>query len=882
MHHPHTARSRTAEAVRTDADAFLASLGVPPEGYDDKRAQASRDAFGSNTSRSSRPDGLARRFIRSFANPFSLVLFVLASVSLLTEFVPIDGYSGRVTPSGLIFAMLLLSGTLRFAQELRAKRAADRLLQLFDENVRVLRSGKWVSLPAGELVVGDRIRFHAGEKIPADVRLTAAEDLFVSQSVLTGESDVLEKSPGVPAAAPKRLEEFPNAVFAGSTVIGGSGEGIVTAVGVFTVFGGLDLPAGTGKKGFDRGANSIAWVLIRFMAVLVPLVFLASGLTQGHWGQAFLFSLSVAVGLTPEMLPMVINACLSRGSAVMGRKNTIVRSINAMQGFGSMDVLCLDKTGTLTRDEIRLEYYTDILGNECTRTWEYAYLNSLYHTGMANHLDQAILRLRELPGRGADCDALAQRHAKLDETPFDYEKRFASVLVRDGDENLLIVKGSVDEVCRLCRYTDYRGTVEPMPPDAARHVAAVVDEMREDGMKVLAVAYRRTSQTSIAPGDADGLTLLGYLTFFDVPKRSAAQAVEQLRRLNVPVKLLTGDNLGVSLSVCRRVGIATDAVMTGRELETLTDDELPTAVERTTVFAELTPRQKAHVVEVLQDNGHTVGFLGDGMNDLPAIRKADVGISAESAAQTVRDAADVILLHKDLGVLEEGIREGRKTFVNMSKYIRITASSNFGNIMAVVAASVCLPFFPMASIQLLLLNLLYDMLCLVLPWDSVDEELSTHPRPWSGRTLGRFMRFFGPISTVFDLATFAFLYFVFCPALCGGPFTSLGAAAQQSFIALFQTGWFLESMWTQVLILHLLRTRRLPFVQSRPAPPVLFVTGAGIALYTLLPYTPLGGILGLTAMPPMYFAFLAAVVLVYLSVVTAAKTIYVRRFRELI
>ena len=878
----HSAHQRTVDAVCMDADLFSASLGFSPEGHSDETAQKSRSAFGSNELRTIRTDGLAVRFLRAFANPFSLVLLILAVVSLLTEMLPTETYRSRVTPSGLIIAMLLISGAIRFIQEWRAKRAADRLLHLFDADVRVFRNGSWTRLSAQELVVGDRIRFHAGDRIPADVRIATAEDLFVSQSVLTGESSVMEKTAAPLPHLPRRIEESSDIVFAGSSVIGGTGEGIVTAVGADTVFGGLESAIGTEKKGFDRGANSIAWVLVRFAAVLVPLVFLTCGFTQGRWGAAFLFALSVGVGLIPEMLPMVINACLSRGSAVMGHKDTIVRSINAMQGFGSMDVLCLDKTGTLTRDEIQLEYYMDILGNECGRVWDYAYLNSLYHTGMANHLDQAILRLRDIPGKADACAELARSHPKLDEIPFDYERRFASVLVENGADNLLIVKGSVDDICRRCRYTDYKGRIEPMSADAGKSVRAVVDDMREDGMKVLAVAYRHMSKKGVNSGDILDLVLVGYLAFFDVPKRSAARAVEQLRQLHVPVKLLTGDHLRVALSVCRRVGIPTESVLTGKEWEALTDDELPMAAERTTVFAELTPLQKAQIVELLQDNGHTVGFLGDGMNDLPAIRRADVGISAESAAEAVREAADVILLRKDLGILEEGILEGRKTFANMSKYIRITASSNLGNIMAIAVAAVCLPFFPMASIQLLLLNLLYDVLCLILPWDSVDEELYTHPRPWSGKTLGRFMRFFGPISTVFDLIAFAFLYFVFCPLLCGGAFGTLGSAAQLHFIALFQTGWFLESMWTQVLILHLLRTQRLPFVQSRPALPVLLTTAAGIILYTLLPFTPLGTLLGLTAMPPVYFIFLAGIVILYLIAVTIAKKIYLQIYRELI
>ena len=611
-------------------------------------------------------------------------------------------------------------------------------------------------------------------------------------------------------------------------------------------------------------------------------MFLACGLTKGDWLSAFLFALSVAVGLTPEMLPMVINACLARGSAVMGRKQTVVKNINAMQGFGSMDVLCVDKTGTLTGDVLLLEYYMDVLGNENQRVLELAYLNSLYHTGVPNPLDAAILHCRTMPGREETFQALARRHPKLDEAPFDYERRFAGTLVKGEAENLLILKGSVEAVCRRCSFVEYKGQRVPIKKGDLSGVHAVVDEMLEDGMKVLAVAYKPLAADQIQPGAAeDGCILLGYLAFFDAPKSTAAQAIRKLRELHVGVKVLTGDQRSVAASICRRLDIDTAEVLTGEELEALTEDALPVRIERTAVFAELSPRQKAFILRKLRENGHTVGFLGDGMNDLPAIVESDVGISVDTAAEAVKESADVILLKKDLNVLEEGILEGRRAFANMSKYIRITASSNFGNIAAVVMASVLLPFFPMTSVQLLLLNLLYDTLCLVLPWDQVDPEDCAWPLEWSGRTLGRFMGFFGPISSVFDLITFGFLYFVLCPAVCGGSFEALGGAGQAQFIALFQTGWFLESMWTQVLILHLLWTRKTPLLQSKPSRPVMAVTLLGVMAFTVLTFTPVGALIGLVPLPAAYFGFLAAVVL-YLLVVTLAKGWYGKKYRRLL
>lgn len=517
----------------------------------------------------------------------------------------------------------------------------------------------------------------------------------------------------------------------------------------------------------------------------------------------------MAVGLTPELLPMVINACLAKGSSAMGKKQTVVKNINAMQGFGSMDVLCVDKTGTLTGDNIVLEYYMDILGNESQQVLDVAYLNSLHHTGVRNYLDDAILNCRDMPGHGAHFQSLEMEHTKLDEFPFDYDRKLASILVKHGAERLLLAKGSIDAVCSRCSHVEYRGQRSVMGADGLASIHAVVDEMLEDGMKVLAVAYKPLARESLETADEQGLILLGYLAFFDTPKHTAADAIRALQDHHVGIRVLTGDQKSVAVSICRRLGMGAAEAMTGAELAELSDNELPMKIERTTVFAELSPKQKVQIVQTLQANGHTVGFLGDGMNDLPAIVESDVGISVDTAADAVKEGADVILLKKDLNVLEAGIQEGRKAFSNVSKYIKITASSNFGNIFSIVIASVFLPFFPMTSVQLLLLNLLYDMLCLVLPWDNVDQEACAQPLEWSGRTLGRFMRFFGPISSIFDLLTFAFLFFVLCPTVCHGSFASLaGSEEQLRFISLFQTGWFLESMWTQVLILHLLRTKK--------------------------------------------------------------------------
>lgn len=875
---------RVLDYAHRDTDALYRDFHITEWGYRDEQVEESRARYGRNILSGRAADTVLFRLRSAFINPFAIILFVLASISFVTDVLLASNFSRNMTTVVIILCMLLISGVVRFTQEMRAKRVADHLTRMIESHIMVRRNGEWMRISSTELVVGDSVRLFAGDRVPADLRLTAASDLFVSQSVITGESAILEKNAGVLSERKARsYGEYSNVAFMGSSIIGGTGEGVVLAVGQDTVYGGCSGTMASFKNGFDQGAGSIAWVLIRFMAILIPIVFVACGLTKGNWLSAFLFALSVAVGLTPELLPMVINACLAKGSAAMGKKQTVVKNINAMQGFGSMDILCVDKTGTLTGDRLLLEYYMDVLGNESQKTLEFAYLNSIYHTGVRNHLDAAILACQEMPGHNARFQELAASHPKLDELPFDYERKFASVLVQGGEENLLIIKGGLDEVCRRCSHFEYKGKRSAMGADRVASVHAIVDEMLEDGMKVLAVAYKPLERQQLSAEEERDFILLGYLAFFDAPKRTAADAVRKLQELHVGIRVLTGDQKSVAVSICRRLGIGTAETLTGEELEQLSDDEAPIRIERATVFAELSPKQKVQILRTLQGNGHTVGFLGDGMNDLPAIVESDVGISVDTAADAVKEGADVILLKKDLNVLEEGIKEGRNAFANVSKYIKITASSNFGNILSIVVASVFLPFFPMASVQLLLLNLLYDMLCLVLPWDHVDQEICARPLEWSGRTLGRFMRFFGPISSVFDILTFSYLFFVLCPSVCGGTFAALAGSEEQfRFIALFQTGWFLESMWTQVLILHLLRTQKMPLFQSKPSCPVMLVTMLGILFFTILTFTPVGRLIGLTALPPAYFGFLVVAVSLYLLLVTLAKSWYLKKYHKLL
>ena len=879
--------SRIKKYAYREASQIYQEIGASPDGLSHEQVEAMREKYGANSFAERKNDTTIRRVRRAFINPFNIILFILGIISLVTDVFLVSNFARNATTAIIIFSMILISGAIRLIQELRAKKAAQQLNRLIHESITVRREGELIEISAEKLVVGDIVLLSAGDRVPADIRLTEVTDLFISQAAITGESAILEKNcRALSYSSLETLTQLENLAFMATTVISGKGEGIVLAVGKDTLYGSFAKPDSDDKKSFQKGANSIAWVMLRFIAVLIPIVFALLGITGGKWLESFAFALSVAVGLMPEMLPMVITACLARGSLTMSRKQTIIKDINAMQGFGSMDVLCMDKTGTLTNESILLEYYMDVLGNESSEVLDLAFLNSFYHSGVRNPIDNAILACQTMPGRETHYTDLLTQYQKIDEIPFDYARKFVSTLVTDKNgESQLIMKGDISHIVDRCSHVEYRGEILPIEKGGMQSVSSVVDEMLQDGMKVIAVARKNVGQQNqIIPADETDMILMGYLAFFDAPKKTAKVSVAALKRLKVTPKILTGDQAEVAVSVCRRVGISSETVLTGANLDEMTDSELSAAVEEIHVFAELTPGQKVRLVSALGQNGHTVGFLGDGINDIPALCEANVGISVDTAVDAAKDAADVVLLQKDLGVLEQGILEGRKTFTNMLKYIKITASSNFGNILSIVCASAFLPFLPMTSVQILLLNLLYDVLCIILPWDNVDEEETVSPRDWSGRMLGRFMLSFGPISSLFDIVTFLFLYYFLCPMLCGGAtyLNLTDPALRLQYVSLFQTGWFLESMWTQVLILHFLRTRRIPFVQSRASVPVICITLAGIVAFTAITFTKGASLFGLTKLPLWYFVFLLIVALLYMLLTTVVKTFYQKKYYELI
>ena len=885
---PKTTRfdSRIKKYAYCEIEQIYQEVGISPRGLSQKQVEKMRERYGKNSFAKGKNDTMLYWLRRAFINPFNITLFVLGSISLVTDVFFVSNFARNATTAIIIFSMIFIGGVIRLVQGIRAKNAAQQLERLIHETIKVKRNDVWIEISAEELVVGDIVQLSAGERVPADIRLTKVTDLFVSQAAITGESAILEKnSRKQEYGNQKNFSQLENIVFMATTIISGKGEGVVLAVGEDTFYGNFVKPDANEKNSFQNGANAIAGVMLRFMAVLIPIVFVVLGVTGGKWLESFAFALSVAVGLMPEMLPMVITACLAKGSIAMGRKQTIIKDINAMQCFGSMDVLCMDKTGTLTNESILLEYYMDILGNESTDVLDFAYLNSIYHSGVRNPIDNAILACKTMPGREIYYAELQMQHQKIDEIPFDYARKLVSTLVMNQNrERQLIVKGDVSHVVSRCSYVEYHGEIFPIAESELQSVSSVVDEMLEDGMKVIAVARKNmVGKLQISAADESELILMGYLAFFDAPKETAKTSIAALKELHVIPKILTGDQVDVAVSICRRVGISTESVLSGIQLEKMTEYELRMAAEETHIFAELTPGQKVRLVSALRCNGHTVGFLGDGINDIPALCEADVGISVDTGVDAAKDVADVVLLEKDLSVLKQGILEGRKTFTNMLKYIKVTASSNFGNILSIVCASAFLPFLPVTSVQILLLNLLYDILCTVLPWDNVDEEETLYPREWSGRTLGQFMLSFGPISSLFDIVTFLFLYYFLCPMLCGGvTYMNLTEPSLRlQYVALFQTGWFLESMWTQVLILHFLRTRRIPFLQSRPSMPVVCITLTGIIAFTAITFMSGAAFFGLTRLPFWYFLFLLVVVLSYMLLTTIVKTFYQKKHHQL-
>lgn len=874
-------------------------------GLEPGKVEENRSEYGSNKVTREKKKTLPQRLAGAFINPFTAILFCLALVSSFTDMIfPHFSLFGCVPKDFdcltvvIILTMVFLSGTLRFVQESRSGNAAEKLLAMITTTCTVTRKGQEMAeIPLNEVVVGDIVHLSAGDMLPADVRILDAKDLFVSQASLTGESEPIEKIPMVNETR-DAITDYTNIAFMGSNVISGSASAVVVTVGDHTLFGSTasEVAHEAVETSFSKGVNAVSWVLIRFMLVMVPLVFVANGITKGDWLSAFLFGISIAVGLTPEMLPMIVTTCLAKGAVSMSKKQTIVKNLNSIQNFGAIDILCTDKTGTLTQDKVVLEYHLNVNGEDDLRVLRHAYLNSYFQTGYKNLMDVAIIqKTEEEEADDPQLVDLSEHYVKVDEIPFDFARRRLTTVVQNRDgKTQMVTKGAVEEMLSICSFAECDGKVRPMTKELKSRILATVDDLNEKGFRVLAIAQKSNPSPAGAFGVTDecDMVLMGYLAFLDPPKESTADAIKALKAHGVTTKILTGDNDKVTRTICKQVGLKVRNMLLGSDLENMSDQELAKAAETTDVFAKLTPDQKARVVSVFRENGHTVGFMGDGINDASAMKSADIGISVDTAVDVAKESADIVLLEKDLMVLEEGIIEGRKTYANMIKYIKMTASSNFGNMFSVLAASALLPFLPMESLQLIFLNLIYDLSCTAIPWDNVDEEFISVPRKWDASSVGSFMMWIGPTSSVFDWMTYIFMYFVFCPLFVsrGVLYNDLAShfagadlvRMQTAYVAMFQTGWFIESMWSQTLVIHMIRTPKLPFIQSHASAPLTLMTFTGIGVLTIIPFTTFGRMLGFVALPTAYFAYLIPCILLYMVLATSLKKAYVRHYGELL
>lgn len=905
----HTARpaahaglsKNTIFAATHSAEDALVLLDATANGLTAEQATERLDTSGPNTIEAPTKT-LARRIADAFIDPFAGILAALALISLYIDVLAVPEPQRDPSAVIVIGIMLLVSGGMKFIQEARSGNAAEALKDLVSNTCTALRDGERIKIPFDELVPGDVIRLSAGDMVPADARVITARDLFVIESALTGESEAVEKTAAVTVVESADGSALPlsacrNIVFTGTSVQNGTAMALVVATGSDTYLGGIaKMLSGRGEKSaFDRGVSSVSMLLVRLMLVMAPAVFAINAATKGNVIDALLFATSVAVGITPQMLPVIVTTSLSQGAKDLARRQVIVKELPAIQNLGAMDVLCCDKTGTLTEDRIVLERYLNTDGNEDARVLRHAFLNSFFQTGLKNLIDLAVIDRADVTPSTVMPDSmlgqsLRDRYTKVDEVPFDFSRRRLSVVVADAQgKTQMVTKGAAEETLDICSFVEVDGIAQPLTEDKLAQIRQQVAGLNAEGLRVIAVAQKTNPRCVGEFGIADecDMVLMGFLAFLDPPKASAAGAVATLEAKGVAVKVLTGDNDRVAATVCEQIGIDASNVLLGSEIDALDDAELAERAEKTHLFAKLSPLQKARLVRVMREMlGHTVGFMGDGINDAAAMRASDCGISVDSAVDIAKESADIILLQKDLGVLERGIIEGRRTYGNLLKYLKTTVSSNFGNVLSVTVASLFLPFLPMSALQLVLLSLVYEIVCIALPWDTVDDAWTARPRAWDAASIKGFMLELGPVSSLFDIVTFAALFFVVCPATVGASWSELAGtgnvAGIATFAALFQSGWFVESMWSQTLVVHMLRSPRLPSPRDHAAPALCALTVLGLALVTWLPASPIADALGLMALPASFFALLIGIVTAYIALTQLAKRRYIARHGELL
>jgi Mg2+-importing ATPase len=860
-------------------DNCLGTLKTQVSGLSADEVQERLAVFGLNEVVNEKAPSWFIQFLQAFIDPFIAVLFILAVVSLITDVIIQRPGDRDYTTVAVISTMVLISVMLRFVQEFRSNQAAEKLKSMVKTTATVIRAEGKTEIDIKKLVPGDIIQLSAGDMIPADIRILQSKDLFVSQSMLTGEAIPVEKiSDATVKIAKQSPLELNNVCFMGTNVVSGTAIATIVNTGGETYFGSFSktLVGKRAETSFDKGVKSVSYLLIRFMLVMVPLVFLINGFTKHDWLQAFLFGISIAVGLTPAMLPMIVTANLAKGAVNMSKRKVVVKRLNAIQNIGAMDILCTDKTGTLTMDKIVLERHLNVYGFEDNEVMKWAYLNSFHQTGLKNLLDVAVLEHVDVH----DCLKEGEAYKKIDEIPFDFQRRRMSVILEGPNhKHLLICKGAVEEVLDLCSHAFDPGEdnslqiekddIIPMDKKMRETVLKKSRELNEEGLRVLLVAVKEYEERPLnySKADESNMILTGFIGFLDPAKPSASTAIKALQKLGISVKVLTGDNEIVAKKICKDVGIPFSNILLGRDLETMSDKELIDKIDDVSILAKLSPIQKSRVVKVLQAKGHTVGFMGDGINDAAALRDADVGISVDTAVDIAKESADIILLEKDLMVLRKGVIYGRRTFGNIIKYIKMTASSNFGNMFSMLGASALLPFLPMLPIQILINNLLYDISQISIPWDTMDADYIVTPRKWDASGIGKFMLFIGPLSSIFDYATFAVLWFVF----------KANSPQHQEF---FQTGWFIESLLSQTLIVHMIRTRKIPFIQSWATAPVVALTTSIMAIGIYLPFSPLASAFKLQPMPFMFFPWLIAILLGYCILTQLVKSWFIKKFDQ--
>ncbi len=830
-------------------EELFKQLLTSQKGLTDDEVSNRLEEYGYNEPARKKKRTVIFQILSKFLNPLVIVLLIIAGFSL---------FFGEKISAILVIAMAFISVFLSFIQEYRAGKEAEKLSEMVRTTATVYRNGKPKEINIREIVPGDIVDLFAGDMIPADLRIISCKDLFINQASLTGESFPIEKTSEAITSTKRSPADLTNIAFMGSSVVSGTGLGVVVKTGVSTQFGEISrkLATITVASSFDKGINRFTWLMIRFMVVLVLAIFGINAFNKGNVIEALLFALSVAVGLTPEMLPMLVAINLSKGAIAMSKKDVIVKRLNAIQNFGAMDVLCTDKTGTLTMDKIMLERHCDVVRKEDDDVLRFAYINSYYQTGLKNILDRAILKHEKL---------VVKQYKKVDEVPFDFSRRLMSVVVEDSGKHRLIVKGAPEEIYKRCTKFELEGDILDLGAGnlILPELKAEYDNLSAEGFRVLAIAYKDFDQIKdrYTKDDEQDLILKGYIAFLDPPKPTAKKTIETLKSLGIDFKVLTGDNELVTKKICGEVGLDVKGFATGEQVEKASDQELRELVKKTTVFARLSPLQKERVIHALHDNNHIVGYLGDGINDAAALKTADVGISVNNAVDIAKESADIILLKKSLLVLEDGVLEGRRTFGNILKYIKMGSSSNFGNMFSMTGASIFLPFLPMLPIQILLNNFLYDISQIAIPSDEVDKEYLMKSRPWNVGYIKKFMLFIGPVSSVFDFITFGVLWFIF--------------HAQQP---LFNTGWFLESLCTQTLVIHIIRTGKIPFIESKPSQFLMFTSIYIVTIGLVLPFLPLGKYFGFVQPPPMYFLALIIIVTVYLFTVQFVKSWFIKKY----